>query len=65
MSDVGKNHQISTKYVLKKAYKSTQNALSMGNKQNSPDLRIISAKCSHVRIKDDYENIFVLQMRAC
>jgi len=51
--------------LLRKAFKSTQNALSMYQKRNTWHFRPIAPKCSQVRIKDQNENISGIQMRPC
>jgi len=61
--NVCKNHQICTKNVLKKAFKSTPNASSMYKKMKYPALRTIFPKFSQVKSKDHYENISGIEMR--
>jgi len=53
------------KNVLKRAFKSTQNALSMYKKRNTRHLRTIFPKCSQVKSKDHYENTSGIEMRPC
>jgi len=52
-----KNHQIWSKIVLQKAFKSTQNALSMYKKRNTQNFRTITPICSLVRIKEQYKKV--------
>ena len=63
--NVCKNREICSKSELKGAYKSTQNALSIYQKQNTRHLRTILSKLSQLKRKEHYENISGIEMRPC
>jgi len=56
--NVCKNHEIFSKNVLERAWKSTQNALSIYKNRNTRHLRTIIPKVSQVKSKDHYEYIW-------